>query len=1041
MEEEAKRRLAARIGRDVKKFWTKIDKIISYKVKLQADEMRKAAMDRHLKNLVDQTERYASALAMTFQQDAEMEELKPVETENPKTTGALDIGVCSDSDFELSANQTEMEMDDESTMEQEEAMESKLWQEQDDEMAMLQEESQMSIEELRARYGMVPVDSETLVQQEYKNVEGDAEVSSDSDFSMNSGDEELDDEESIAIAEKAALKHEVDEEMVLLQQEQEMTVEELRAKYARAFQSDGSDVDEDEQQQSTEDTAPIDEPIDGQYDETDDDFEPMEEDEPDDETTIEEAEQEDSAKGDAEDEIRLLQEESELSIDALRARYASALGDQSEEDDSTLEDDSKNSIQQLADFATARLRPRACRSLIKDDTSMENGIKSILDQPEAETKESLEATSSAEDQSVASSASGDTLQRPTGGFKRPYLLTSRLNLREYQEAGVNWLVGMCEKRINGILADEMGLGKTIQTITMLAHLACARNLWGPHLIVVPTSCLVNWEMEFKRWCPAFKVLTYFGSAKRRKLLRQGWSKQNAFQICITSYQLVVQDAHCFKRKKWYYLILDEAHNIKNWKSLRWQTLLNFNSQRRLLLTGTPLQNNIMELWALMHFLMPTVFASRKEFTYWFQNPLSLMVEGEQDVNQQLVTQLHGIIRPFVLRRLKKDVAKQMPGKFEHVITCKLSRRQRFLYEDFISRSSTRRAMRGSGGGNFMSMMNVLMQLRKVCNHPDLFEPRPISSPLDMPSLSMAVPSRCGFLVDYLSGEDWRTRAVPFWTTNLPTREINGYESYSSQRRKSLYFYDDLSLPLPLDASVSTDAGQTYADKRDIINRLVELAAKRHKYWQQKRLQVAELSKLRIELSDQPMYGHDLIRACTLPVFISYAMEVHVQRAGSRRIRDPWQCSQAMAVMVKDPLQRIADLQPMVAKAVCYVPKARARPLQVLYGGSGFAADAGEREQPDFVLSRKNRMETIEERDLRPLAQQMVDPFYESFKRTQLFFPDKRLLQFDCGKLQQLDLLLRKLKTGGHRCLIFTQMSSMLNILEIFLNIHGYVLMI
>lgn len=1037
MEEEAKRRLAARVGRDVKKFWTKIDKIISYKVKLQADEMRKAAMDRHLKNLVTQTERYASALAMTFQQDTEQEEPSTipdaVEAENPKQTGAEDAGGgSSDSDFELPANQTEVEMDDESTMEQEEALASKTKQEQDDEMAVLQQEGEMSIEELRARYGMVSVEPETPAEQR-SEAEGDAEVSSDSDFAMNSGDEELDDEESIAIAEKATSKLEVDEEMALLQQEQEMTVEELRVKYARAFQSDSSEMDEDEQQEPVEVGLQNEEPIDGQNDETDDDFEPMEEDEPDDETTIEEAERVESSKGNAEDEIRLLQEESELSIEALRARYASALGDPSEEDEDMHEDESKSSeqedLQPLMNATNRRLRPRTRRSLI-DAGELDH------EQPETELKETLEAASTTEDHSVASSLSIDSVRRPTGGFKRPYLLTSRLNLREYQETGVNWLVGMCEKRINGILADEMGLGKTIQTITMLAHLACARNLWGPHLIVVPTSCLVNWEMEFKRWCPAFKVLTYFGSAKRRKLLRQGWSKQNAFQICITSYQLVVQDAHCFKRKKWYYLILDEAHNIKNWKSLRWQTLLNFNSQRRLLLTGTPLQNNIMELWALMHFLMPTVFASRKEFTYWFQNPLSLMVEGEQDVNQQLVTQLHGIIRPFVLRRLKKDVAKQMPGKFEHVITCKLSKRQRFLYEDFISRSSTRRAMRGSGGGNFMSMMNVLMQLRKVCNHPDLFEPRPISSPLDMPSLSIAVPSRCGFLVDYLSEEDWRTRAVPFWTTNLPTREIIGYERYISQRRKSLYFYDDLSLPLPADASVSTEAQQTYADKRDILNRLVELAAKRQAYWQRKRIQVAGLSKLRVELSDQPMYGQDLIRACTLPVFISHAMEVHVQRSGSRRIHDPWQCSEALAVMVKDPLQRIVDLQPVVAKGVCYVPKARARPLQVVYGGRGFAAGAGAHEHPDFVLSRKNRMELLEERGLRPLAQHMMDPFYESYKRTQLFFPDKRLLQFDCGKLQQLDLLLRKLKSGGHRCLIFTQMSSMLNILEIFLNIHG-----
>ena len=124
---------------------------------------------------------------------------------------------------------------------------------------------------------------------------------------------------------------------------------------------------------------------------------------------------------------------------------------------------------------------------------------------------------------------------------------------------------------------------------MLAYLAAYKGIWGPHLIIVPTSCLVNWEMEIKKFCPAFKVLTYYGSAKHRKELRTGWTKLNTFHICVTSYQLAVQDSFAFRRKKWYYLILDEAQNIKNFQSQRWQTLVNFNTQRRLLLTGTPLQ--------------------------------------------------------------------------------------------------------------------------------------------------------------------------------------------------------------------------------------------------------------------------------------------------------------------------------------------------------------------------------------------------------------------------------------------------------------------
>ena len=162
--------------------------------------------------------------------------------------------------------------------------------------------------------------------------------------------------------------------------------------------------------------------------------------------------------------------------------------------------------------------------------------------------------------------------------------------------------------------------KTIQTIALLAHLACDRGIWGPHLIIVPTTVLLNWEMEFKKFLPGFKVLAYHGPTKRRKELRQGWNDKFHFNVCITSYTLASRDAHIFKRKPWYYMILDEAHMIKNFKSQRWNILLMFRSFRRLLLTGTPLQNNLTELWALLQFLMSGAnFANLKEFGEWFSS--------------------------------------------------------------------------------------------------------------------------------------------------------------------------------------------------------------------------------------------------------------------------------------------------------------------------------------------------------------------------------------------------------------------------------------
>ncbi|CAI5730360.1 unnamed protein product [Peronospora destructor] len=929
-QETAKRRRAARIGREVKKFWVKIDKIIAFKVKLEADEMKQKQMEKQLLQLVHQTEKYAMALAASFQEE---ENEKRHEEEN----GEFQLEEEGDDDD-----------DDEDSIEEEEKKNGVMSKRQVAlEMKMLQEEGDMSVDELKAKYA----DMKEECEEEVMDVDS-AGSNEDGDFQVD--EEEEDDERSIAEEEKK-----VEYAGVLAVNDEALVVFE------------GGDAKKVEEENDDEDV------VDGEFDPTKCD----EEDQADDKTTIEGEERlgRDASLVSRAEELRLLEEEGNMSIDQLRARYATVSDDKessSDKNGSARSDEEHDSIE-------TSYRKQKC---LKDGN----------------TKELVDASTCVPPVARKS------------GYKRPYLLTSRLDLREYQEAGVNWLVSMCERRINGILADEMGLGKTIQTISLLAHLACTQGLWGPHLIVVPTSCLVNWEMEFKRWCPAFKVLTYFGSAKRRKELRQGWSKQNAFQVCITSYQLVVQDAHCFKRKKWYYLILDEAHNIKNWKSLRWQTLLTFSSQRRLLLTGTPLQNNVLELWALMHFLMPSDPAQSGDNG----------VEGGKD----LVAQLHGIIRPFVLRRLKKDVAKQLPGKFEHVITCQLSRRQRFLYEDFISRSATRRAMFGRGkgrGANFMSMMNVLMQLRKVCNHPDLFEPRPIASPLDMPGIHVHVPSRCGYLVDEIVNE--RPRVALWADNNLPGLELLLSEKCTSKRRRELFFYD-VSAPLPDDTVAIVPSA--YESKQDIVRRIIRLAAKRRKYWEKKRASIAQLQKLCVGLYlDEPVFGSALIRACTMPTFISPAMEVHMHRA--QPFLDSRHPTLALQDMVRDPEERLASLQSIVNKSVCYVPKARAMPARIIYGGGGFVYD------DNFVLSRKAQAEELGLNHAEPVAHRMVAPYHNSFKRTQLFFPDKALVQFDCGKLQQLAVLLRTLKRGGHRCLIFTQMSSMLNILEVFLNLHGH----
>lgn len=436
-----------------------------------------------------------------------------------------------------------------------------------------------------------------------------------------------------------------------------------------------------------------------------------------------------------------------MSIDELMAKYkknapADVEMNSDDDDESMEENDGEDELMEVdSDDQTEE-------SIDENDETEDVGLKNLLDDQQASNADNNCDNGDALLNNVAALAQsiqpkGNTLSSTSVVTPIPFLL--KHTLREYQHIGLDWLVTMHDRKLNGILADEMGLGKTIQTIALLAHLACVRGNWGPHLIVVPSSVMLNWEMEFKKWCPGFKIMTYYGSQKERKLKRTGWTKPNAFHVCITSYKLVIQDHQSFRRKKWKYLILDEAQNIKNFKSQRWQLLLNFSTEQRLLLTGTPLQNNMMELWSLMHFLMPNFFESHRAFEELFSKPMTGMVEGNVEYNENIIIKLHKVLRPFLLRRLKSEVEKQMPKKYEHVVMCRLSKRQRFLYDDFMSRAKTKETL---ASGNMLSVINVLMQLRKVCNHPNLFEVRPTVSPFRMDQIDMTIPAMFHNIVQY-----------------------------------------------------------------------------------------------------------------------------------------------------------------------------------------------------------------------------------------------------------------------------------------------------
>ncbi|OBA19005.1 hypothetical protein METBIDRAFT_61237 [Metschnikowia bicuspidata var. bicuspidata NRRL YB-4993] len=591
-------------------------------------------------------------------------------------------------------------------------------------------------------------------------------------------------------------------------------------------------------------------------------------------------------------------------------------------------------------------------------------------------------------------------------------------LRPYQKQGLNWLASLYNNNTNGILADEMGLGKTIQTISLLSYLACEHHIWGPHLIIVPTSVMLNWEMEFKKFAPGFKVLTYYGSPQERARKRKGWNKQDAFHVCITSYQLVVHDHSSFKRKRWRYMILDEAHNIKNFRSTRWKALLNFNTENRLLLTGTPLQNNLMELWSLLYFLMPSSkveqmmpegFANFEDFQQWFGKPVDKILEKtatgdviDENVTSKLdketkdtVSRLHQVLRPYLLRRLKKDVEKQMPGKYEHIIYCRLSKRQRYLYDDFMSRAKTKETL---ASGNFLSIINCLMQLRKVCNHPDLFEVRPIVTSFAMPNtVTRGYNATKDVIAKLLTKDENPTVPLPVINADITNMEDMNY--FASEATSRLMSNKELESQIQiLDEIIEKGKnGKSESDSQALadivqVNRLLKL---------EKQLQLRERLKQSIYLNTlrcqrRPLYGHSLLD--------------FVKKASERPLR-----CETLDNMILDIPKRQAHMQDTVNKYAVITPTVVALDMK------------------DQIIPIDTQYKV---RDA--VQQKQIDnPFHQAQVKLSIAFPDKQLLQYDCGKLQKLATLLQDLVPNGHRALIFTQMTKVLDILEQFLNIHGY----
>ncbi|XP_072261670.1 SWI/SNF-related matrix-associated actin-dependent regulator of chromatin subfamily A containing DEAD/H box 1 [Pyxicephalus adspersus] len=326
--------------------------------------------------------------------------------------------------------------------------------------------------------------------------------------------------------------------------------------------------------------------------------------------------------------------------------------------------------------------------------------------------------------------------------KQPSILSKSLELKPYQKIGLNWLALLHKHNVNGILADEMGLGKTVQAISFLAHLYLLGDT-GPHLVVVPASTLDNWIREFNQWCPDMNILLYYGSQEERKHLRYDiLNKVIEFNVIVTTYNCAIsssEDRSLFRRLKLNFAVFDEGHMLKNMSAIRYQHLMTLNAKHRLLLTGTPVQNNLLELMSLLNFVMPHMFSSSTSEIKRMFSSKAKSTDEQSTFEKERIAHAKRIMKPFILRRVKSEVLKQLPPKKDHIKFCSMSKKQQQLYEDLMNK--LKRSIEGTEKNT--ELCNVMMHLRKMANHPLLHRQYYTADKLrSMSKLMLKEPTHC-----------------------------------------------------------------------------------------------------------------------------------------------------------------------------------------------------------------------------------------------------------------------------------------------------------
>lgn len=648
-------------------------------------------------------------------------------------------------------------------------------------------------------------------------------------------------------------------------------------------------------------------------------------------------------------------------------------------------------------------------------------------------------------------------------IEQPKMLMCQL--KGYQIKGLNWLANLYEQGINGILADEMGLGKTVQSISLMAHLAESQNIWGPFLVIAPASTLHNWQQEFTKFTPDLKALPYWGTISDRKTLRKFWLKKQVynkdapFHVIITSYQLVVADEKYFQRVKWQYMVLDEAQAIKSSSSNRWKTLLGFNCRNRLLLTGTPIQNSMQELWALLHFIMPSLFDSHEEFSEWFSKDIESHAENKGTLNEHQLKRLHMILKPFMLRRIKKNVQNELGDKIELEVSCELTARQRALYRGLKEKISIAELLEKASSLNDTdsvdSLMNLVMQFRKVCNHPELFERADVVSPLALCSFSQtpSIAREGDDLYVAYTTKSQISYAIPKrlyrdgGMLNVPSE---GSQAGSDTKHLDLLF--NIWTPDHIAESMVEEEGAfsflRFSDyspaqaskifRGSLLDRFVQ------------HVETSELRSRRgLSLGFDDDEGDESAEdaSSSSSTFARFLIS---------ELSDPFSlANQSLLGHTKDlgrvlTKSELGEYLPMMQPA--YRPKAVAPPIDIICSDRTFLVD-----QHRTLFDHQMRQmllgvsEFMTETPYQPNPDSPVadlwnvnsgrgllgEPSLSSMGYSTIEVPQMKQLVMDSGKLAVLDKLLVELKAGGHRVLVYFQMTKMIDLMEEYLTYRQY----